>query len=440
MELVKAEGPRGTLERGLRLGRLGLTLTGSYLGYQFQRLWLDEAEQSRRREGLQRNASRRVREELGLLKGPMMKIGQLVSMQSHALPEAAMAELASLQMQAPGMHATLARAQFKSSLGRYPEELFRTFEPEPFAAASLGQVHRAVSKRGERLAVKIQYPAIREAVQNDFKLLRSATLPGRLTGHAPASIFDEVQRGFLEETDYLHEGANIDFFREALREYGYLDLPRVHRDLTTERVLTMSFVEGLHIADWLRTRPGQGLRDLVGARLFEQFNVQIARVQALHADPHPGNYLLREDGRIGLVDFGCVKRLTPDVEELNWRLVSRSWLEGPAQMERVIGLLWGPHVSRPKARRMMTDLGGYIDLVFPRGPDAGVVDFGKPTILNSLSQAMRRAVSDKLTNPEFAFVSRAELGLYCLLHQLRARVKTTEVWEGVQQRDGGRKM
>ena len=141
-----------------------------------------------------------------------MKLGQLLSLQTQALPEEAIAELANLQMHAPGMHPTLARAQFKSSLGKDPEQAFREFEEEPFAAASLGQVHRAVTHAGETVAVKIQYPAIRSAIENDLKLLRSATLPARITGYAPGGIIDEIERGFIEETAYLHESRNIEFF------------------------------------------------------------------------------------------------------------------------------------------------------------------------------------------------------------------------------------
>src|SRR5204863_7895220 len=133
----------------------------------------------------QKHASQRVRDELGVLKGPLMKIGQLLSMQSKTLPKHVVLELANLQMRAPGMHATLARAQFKGSLGKYPEEVFREFDPEPFAAASLGQVHRALTRNGEKAAVKIQYPGIRAAIENDFKLLRSATWPARISGHVP---------------------------------------------------------------------------------------------------------------------------------------------------------------------------------------------------------------------------------------------------------------
>ena len=116
------------------------------------------------------------------MRGPIMKLGQALSMQTQLFDPAVVEELAGLQMQAPAMHATLMRAQFKTAMGKFPEEIFRSFEPEPFAAASLGQVHWAVTKRGEEVAVKIQYPAIHEAIANDFKMLRAAGFPARLTG------------------------------------------------------------------------------------------------------------------------------------------------------------------------------------------------------------------------------------------------------------------
>ncbi len=425
------DNPSGALTRGLRLGKLGVTLTGSYLGYQLQNLWLGQNERAQRRQNFQRNASRRVREELESLKGPFMKFGQILSMQTHALPDVAIDELANLQMRAPGMHPTLARAQFKTSLGKYPEDVFREFDIEPFAAASLGQVHRAITKRGEKVAVKIQYPAIRNAIENDLKLLRSATLPGRLSGHAPVAILDEMQRGFLEETDYLNEGKNIEFFREALRHFPYLTIPRVYWDLTTDHVLTMSFVEGAPVGEFLTHRPSQDTCNLVGSRLFELFQFQVLRLHVLHADPHPGNYLLRDDGRIGLVDFGCVKRFSAEVAELNRSCVARAWLQSREQMRRVARLIWGPDVSLPRARRMMSDFGDYMNLIFPPDATKPVVDFGKPAVLDVLGRTMRHAVRDKLTNAEFAFISRAELGLYCLLHQLRARVNTRAVWREV---------
>jgi predicted unusual protein kinase regulating ubiquinone biosynthesis (AarF/ABC1/UbiB family) len=430
--MVKPDRPDGAVSRSLRMARLGLSLTGSYLRYQFQNLFMgaEGREEQRRRFG--RKASRQARQELELLKGPLMKFGQILSMQTHALPREAIDELANLQRQAPGMHPALARAQFKGSCGRYPEQVFRQFGESPFAAASLGQVHRAVTRRGEKAAVKIQYPAIRTAIDNDLKILRSATLPGRITGHAPAGILDEMERGFMEETDYINEGKNIDFFREHLKGFPYLTIPKVYWDLTTDRVLTMSFVEGETVGPFLESRPSQAMRDLIGRRLFELFQFQVLHLHVLHADPHPGNYLFQGDGRIGLVDFGCVKRFSPDVAELSRYMVDRVWKQGDRQLQRMMGLLWGRDVALRKVRKMLAELEELADILFPLpGKGEPLVDFGKPALLNALGRNLRRAVQDKLTNPEFAFISRSELGLHNLLHQLRARVNTREVWRRV---------
>jgi hypothetical protein len=418
--------------RGVRLGKLGLKLTGSYLGYQMQNLFLSEESKGRRRQDFNQQTSRRISKELGELKGPVMKLGQILSMQTQMLPPEAIKELANLQMQAPGMHPTLARAQFKASIGKYPEEVFRDFAPEPFAAASLGQVHEAVTKRGERVAVKIQYPGIGQAIENDFKLLRSATFAGRLTGHAPPALLDEVQRGFAEETDYLKEAKNLDFFREALGCFDFLSVPKAHLALTTEKVLTMSFLKGESVGDFLKKKPTQNVLDQIGSRLVELYHFQIQCLGILHADHQPGNYLFQEDGRIGLVDFGCVKRLAIDFADLSECCVNRSWSQGRQQAAHVCQLIWGPDVIIDRAFRMLDGLQGLVDILFPE-PKTGnlVVDFSNPNLLQTIIGCYGRALKHKLTNPEFAFVSRAELGLCSLLHQLGARVNTRVIWKRV---------
>ena len=419
----------GALSRGLRLGKLGLSLTGSYLGYQAQNILLSEGQRDQRRRQFQTQSARRVREELGALKGAAMKLGQVLGLQTHALPEEAIAELARLQMHAPAMHPTLARAQFKASLGADPEVLFRVFEETPFAAASLGQVHRAWTRSGEKVAVKIQYPAIRAAIESDLKLLRSATLPARFLGHAPGAIIDEVQRGFLEETDYFHEAGNIEFFRRKLKGLDYLTLPEVQWDLTRERVLTMSFVEGEIMGPFLNKKPSQAVRNLIGTRLVELYYIQLHRLRALHADHHPGNYLFQPDGHIGLVDFGCVKRINFDASDLIRSCVGRTWRQGDKQAAHVLRLIFGARVPYAHARKMLPTLEVMTGILYPEGKHANpVVDFGKEQLLQLLVMTLKKAVRDKLTNPEFAFISRAELGLYSLLHQLSAKVNVRATW------------
>ena len=422
----------GAVSRGFRLGKLGFSLMGSYMGYQVQNLLLGEGERAQRQVRFRQRASRRVREELGVLKGPAMKLGQMLSMQTETLPEEALQELATLQMQAPGMHASLARAQFKSSLGKYPEQMFRKFDPEPFAAASLGQVHRAVTLKGEKVAVKIQYPAIRSAIENDFKLLKSATLPTQLTGHVPAALIEEIRRGILEETDYLREADNLEFFRKGLSGLEYMVIPRVYRELSTDRVLTISYIEGESLGDFLKRKPSGAMRDLLGTRILEMYRTQIYRLNALHADHHPGNYLFQSDGHIGLVDFGCVKRMSFNLSELDGCHCRRSWRESEAAARHFLALAYGPRAPYSRARKMLPMMERMSDAFYPQSASADIViDYRDPKSYAKFREISRQhqklVLQNKLINPEFAFLIRANIGLGHLLHELGATVNISEV-------------
>jgi predicted unusual protein kinase regulating ubiquinone biosynthesis (AarF/ABC1/UbiB family) len=374
-------------------------------------------------------AALQVREELQSLKGPVMKLGQMLSMQSQVLPEEVVHELANLQMRAPAMHQTLARAQFKGGYGKFPGEVFREFTAEPFAAASLGQVHRAVTKAGEQVAVKIQYPAIRSAIENDFKLLRSVSLPARLSRFASEAVISELEEGILKETDYINEGKNIDFFREQLKPLSYVEVPKVFWELTTDRVLTMSYIAGEPLSDFLsKSKPSPQVRNEIGARLLTLFGYQLRRIHAIHADPHPGNYLIDPSGRIGLVDFGCVKRLSPEFVELTQAFDQPDWSESKEKSQRIARLVWGQKVAnQPRvARKLLDGTKDLYDTVYgARSP----VDFGDTEVLRKLVRLWSESIKNKGVNPEFVFFGRSEMGLYNVLHQLRAKFEPASVLE-----------
>src|SRR5712691_9448017 len=301
------------LGRALRLAGLTAGVAGSYVGYMLQRLFLGVEGRNNKRRSTHARAGRQIRDELQLLRGPIMKLGQALSLHTDIVPEEILAELTKLQMEAPGMHPSLALAQFKASLGRTPNEVFKRFDPEPFAAASLGQVHRAIMRDGTGAAIKIQYPGIRSAIENDFRWIRNVSLPAQASGYLPKAVLDEIESQIIAETDYVREADHIEFFRAALKPLDFVVVPDVYRDCSTDRVLTMSVVAGQHLDAFLATHPSQRLRDLVGSRLLELFTFQLLILETLHADPHWGNYLFNDDGTIGLVDFGCVKHLGSDL-------------------------------------------------------------------------------------------------------------------------------
>src|SRR5229473_1445110 len=154
--------------RALSMASMGADIAGSYIGYLLQRAFLGEEQGQSKLKSTHTRAARRMRDEMQSLRGPAMKIGQTLSLHTDILPDETLAELATLQMEAPGMHPSLVRIQVKGSLKREPEEIFKKFSPDPFAAASLGQVHHAVTQDGTQVAVKIQYPGIRRTIENDF--------------------------------------------------------------------------------------------------------------------------------------------------------------------------------------------------------------------------------------------------------------------------------
>jgi predicted unusual protein kinase regulating ubiquinone biosynthesis (AarF/ABC1/UbiB family) len=420
---------KGSVSRAARLLQLGAGLAGSYLGYQLQRPFLNEEQASGQRQALRSKQAKKVREELQGLRGPIMKLGQALSMQTHFLGADVIEELSALQMHAPPMHPTLMRAQFKGALGKFPEEVFRSFDAEPFAAASLGQVHWAVTKSGEDVAVKIQYPAMREAIESDFQSLRAAGFAARLTGHLKESVIAEVERGILEETDYVKEAKNIEHFGKALAPLDFIRVPKVHQQFSSDQVLTMSRVPGLRLQDFLKTNPSQELRDKLGAALARLFFYQLFRVQALHADPHPGNYLFNHDGTIGLVDFGCVKYLKPEVTRCYAQFWSREWVHDAKLYAEIIRVCFGPKVSpeEPHVRRCMSAIRRFYDEFHPLDNPPRALNLADSNFMDSLAKLAKILLKNKFLSPEFLFLSRTESGMCNLVHILKARVMTTQI-------------
>jgi predicted unusual protein kinase regulating ubiquinone biosynthesis (AarF/ABC1/UbiB family) len=356
-----------------------------------------------------------------------MKLGQMLSMSSGVIPEETLFELTSLQMEAPGMHPSLVRAQFKASMGRYPEDVFKTFEPEPFASASLGQVHHAVTREGDCVVVKIQYPGIREAIASDIKLLRSVMMPARVSGHIPNVVIDEVEKGIAAETDYIREANNVERFREALAPLDFVDVPKVYRKYSTDRVLTMSYVTGERLDHLLVRRPTRKLRDLIGTRLADLFYYQVLSMGAFHADPHWGNYLFRADGTIGLIDFGCVKDLTPAFVDHLHEIFLFPGNRRSAEFRDLLRKryeVFGMKLTPRTVKAFMNAAENFYRKLYPpeRELDDTPFDFSDAAFFKTFTSETRAIVTSKGILPEYVFYGRAELGLYHTLHRLEARV------------------
>jgi predicted unusual protein kinase regulating ubiquinone biosynthesis (AarF/ABC1/UbiB family) len=417
--------------RALRMASMGAGAAGSYLSYILQRAFIGRAKGEQKLKSTHTRVARRIRDEMQSLRGPAMKLGQTLSLQTGILPDETLAELASLQMEAPGMHPSLVRVQVKRSLGREPEEIFQKFAPEPFAAASLGQVHEATTREHKRVAVKIQYPGIRETVENDFKWFRTVSKPAQASGHIPKEVIDEMERQMLAETDYRVEADNIDFFREKLSPLSFVEVPRVFREYSSDKVLTMSFVRGRHLEQFLKQKPSQKLRDQLGTNLVELFYFQLLKLGAFHADPHWGNYLFNDNASIGLVDFGCAKKLAPAELKYLKRVFLYPGDRHSPEFRRVLETNYraqGKKLSTPAYRALVSFSEKFYRNVYPPERERHeLFDFADKTFLTDYIREATRLFRTKHVMAEYLFMARAEMGLYHTLHALKARVPTSDI-------------
>jgi predicted unusual protein kinase regulating ubiquinone biosynthesis (AarF/ABC1/UbiB family) len=257
---------------------------------------------------LELRSAEQVVAALGQMKGAMMKVGQLASFIDDGMPEPVRQALAQLQQDAPPMSAELAASVVEAELGRPPSTVFAEWDPVPIAAASIGQVHRALTKDGRAVAVKVQYPGIAEAVKSDLANLDLIQLAmGFFYKSADAAaIAEEIRTRVVEELDYEHEAANQRLFGSWYRGHPFILVPAVVDELSTRRVLTTDLADGVRFAEmegW-----AQEERDRAAETIFRFAFRSLMRFHAFNGDPHPGNYLFHPGGRVTFLDFGLVRR------------------------------------------------------------------------------------------------------------------------------------
>ncbi len=257
---------------------------------------------------------------LGEMKGLPLKFGQMASYIDGLAPpgyeERFQRVLARLQQNAPPLSAEAAVRVIRADLGAHPRELFAEWESDPFAAASIGQVHRAITHAGERVAVKVQYPGIARAIENDLKglsMLETMIAPiGRR--YQTKETLDEIKSVFLAETDYRLEAETVEAFRRVHAGDSEIVVPRVMHSLSSKRVLTLEFMGGIDYAAFCKQASDED-RSAAGETLARFMFRSLWRHGLLYADPHPGNYRFLGGGRVAFLDFGCHKRLAPELTE-----------------------------------------------------------------------------------------------------------------------------
>ncbi len=317
--------PKGRFARFRKLAGLSAQLSGEVLTRGVKKLAGADPT------GLSSAAAERLVSTLGELKGAAMKLGQALSMDSELFTPEVRGILSRLQNQAPSMSYDTVREVVRDELGAWPEALFARFEPAPLASASLGQVHRATLHDGREVAVKVQYPGIVEALTSDLDNLgllvgTVARTSRSLDGSA---YYEELRNELVLEVDYRREAALALGFARASAAQPELKVPDVIEERTAARVLTLELLPGRTLRDFLAHEPSAPERFRVARLLIRAIYGPFLSAGELHADPHPGNFVVLPDGRLGVLDFGSIKRFSPTFLDVNRRLFLRALRQEP---------------------------------------------------------------------------------------------------------------
>ena len=294
--------------RVLKLAGMTATLAGRYAGNKLASPLRNEQQRKAARARLEQQAGEHLADTLGELKGAVMKLGQFASQVSDLLPEDIANALSRLQQQAPPMDFGLIREQIESDLQAPLQTLFASFETQPHAAASIGQVHRAQLHDGRQVVIKVQYPGIAASCDSDLRQLKRALRMGRLIQvdkHVLDAMFAEIRDRLHEELDYRAEADNLREFAQLFADEPRLRVPELIDSHSAQHVLTMEYLA----ASPLEHAP-EAQRDALGRTLVDMMTRSLFEFHAIHADPNPGNFAVDEAGRLVVYDFGCVKRLS----------------------------------------------------------------------------------------------------------------------------------
>jgi aarF domain-containing kinase len=428
-DIAQRPAPAGSLHRLWTLSELSTQIALAYLALWVRR-WFDDAEAGKRRL-METNLRMALKtfHRLGYMRGAMTKLGQAAGNLPGILPAQVADTLDRLHFEAPPMHYPLIREVVRNEFGQESEEVFLSFEKKAFAAASLGQVHRARLKSGEAVAVKIQYPGIARTIDADFRNLSALVMPLRLgkAWESQKAQFEEIRRMLNQEVDYLQEAESQRLAGELFRPEDGIVVPRVYAEYSGKRVLTTDYVQGLHLPDYLATNPTQASRNAFGAKIYVAW-MRMYYAFMTYGDPHPGNYLFLGDGRLGLIDFGCVQHYGPEERELV-RLAEKMAYEDPSITREVVQRACGVAEGDPElddyVRMMEESLNWMMEPV--RQP--GAFDFGDEAHFQRGVDWFTRVIRKRQVraHPMYVYWNRSVFGLKALLFRLRAHVDVNAV-------------
>lgn len=387
------------------------------------------------KEELHNSNAEDIYNSLSQLKGSALKVAQMMSMDKNILPRAYQDKFTMAQYSAPPLSYPLVVKTFMKYFGKTPDQMYDSFTKSAVNAASIGQVHQA-TKEGKKLAVKIQYPGVADSVSSDLKLVRPFAL--RLLNMNEKELdhyMEEVEGKLIEETDYELEVQRSLEISQACSHIGGLTFPGYYKEMSSARIITMDWIDGKHIREWLETNPSQEDKNRVGQSLWDFYHHQVHNLQQVHADPHPGNFIIQNDGKLGIIDFGCVKILPEDFYKGYFSLIKKDLLINEDELNEIFYNLEfisdkDTDVEKEYFKNIFKEMISLLGKPF----HVDSFDFANDSYFEQIFMLGDRISNDKMFKKSRQargsrhglYINRTYFGLYNLLNQLQANVKTTK--------------
>ncbi len=424
--------PTSKIQRAASFAGTGAKIGGNYIKYYLKKAVNPDLS----RDELNEDNAEDVYETLSKLKGSALKVAQMLSMDKNILPTAYQNKFQMAQYSAPPLSYPLVLKTFQKELSKAPLQVFETFSKSAINAASIGQVHKA-SIGNQTFAVKVQYPGIADSVSSDLKLVKPlAVRLLNLKGSDIDKYFKEVEIKLLEETDYELELKRSQEISEACGHIKGVKFPKYYPEYSSGKILTMDWMEGVPLTVFLNQCEDQSVRNAVGQAIWDFYIYQIFELRKVHADPHPGNFIIDSDNQLGVIDFGCVKEIEPAFHEAYFKLLDQSTINDDKAFTKalynldfllkedddktvkllkrnfaeMLGLLGSPFNS---------DEFDFSDEVYFRKIYELGEQFSKDPALKHINGA--RGPQDAL------YINRTCFGLYSILNLLKARISTEGV-------------
>jgi predicted unusual protein kinase regulating ubiquinone biosynthesis (AarF/ABC1/UbiB family) len=420
--------PTSKIERAGKLVKTGVKIGGNYVKYYSKKLVNPELS----KDELNEDNAGDIYDGLKSLKGSALKVAQMLSMEKNILPSAYVEKFSLSQFSVPPLSAPLVRKTFKKYLGKYPEEVYDTFDKDSINAASIGQVHKA-TKDGKSLAVKIQYPGVSESISSDLAIVKPIAIRMfNLKGKDSDKYFKELENKLIEETNYILEMKQSQEITKACVVIPNMEFPEYYPELSSERIITMDWMNGLHLSEFAKTDFNSEVGNKLGQALWDFYMFQIHGLRKVHADPHPGNFLISKKNTLIAIDFGCIKEVPDEFYIPYFELAKKEIIENDAHfMEKLYELEILTPTDSDQEITFFKALFKEMLLLFTAPFNGDTFDFGSDDFWLKIADLSQRYSKDNQIkkmngnrgSKHFLYMNRTFFGLFNLLHDLKAKVK-----------------